>query len=163
MDLLLHAQGIESGTALRLRKRDVILEQRVIRAPGSKNANRDALRVCALSAGTPLPVMSETCIPDALLFDGMSYELARRAHVAVVRATNLPADYTLNSSRHSFAVQQLQDGVPAAFIAQNLGHRDSTMVTTVYGRYSPADEWARWQGNIARRDAAKRGSLSAQK
>ena len=158
LELLLHATGIEIGTALRLRKRDVILEQRAIRAPGSKNANRDRVARVRAFGWERIVSYVRDMLPGALLFDGVTYELAPRAHVAAIRATGLPSDYTLHSSRHSFAVQLLQESVPAQLIASNLGHRDTTMVTTVYGRYSPAvDEWSRWEANVARTDEAKRG------
>ncbi|MGH7594418.1 MAG: tyrosine-type recombinase/integrase, partial [Gemmatimonadales bacterium] len=47
-------------------------------------------------------------------------------------------NYTLRDSRHTFAVNSAKAGIPAEFIAQQLGHADTQMVNKVYSRFTPS-------------------------
>lgn len=59
-----------------------------------------------------------------------------QAHRAAVAAIG-EEDYTLHDARHSYAVRHMQANAPIMDIAQNLGHKDATLVLKVYGKYRP--------------------------
>jgi integrase len=52
-----------------------------------------------------------------------------------VTALKLLSGYTMHDARHSFAVRYMKAGVEPQHIADNLGHRDATMVLQIYGRF----------------------------
>ena len=79
-------------------------------------------------------------LPDALLFDGIDYDAARREHKAAVKSQQLREDYRIHDSRHSLAVRWMREGIPLHVIANNLGHRDTSMVERLYGRHRVRDE-----------------------
>jgi integrase len=142
--------------ALALRKRDLIPDRRAVRAPGTKNANRDRVARVRAFAWPAVEAHVKDLLPNAKLFDGVTYAHARTAHVAACRAAEI-GGYTLHSARHTFAVQLLQEGVPGALIASNFGHKDNSMVQTCYGRYKvDVDKWAVWEGRIERHAADER-------
>ena len=82
--------------------------------------------------------------PDSPLFlDGAepaAYSRALASHRAAVKRLQLPSGYTMHDARHSFAVRQMKAGVDPQLIANNLGHRDATMVLKLYGKYRVVTE-----------------------
>jgi integrase len=158
LSMLLHGTGLEIGAALELRKRDLIPEHRAIRAPGTKNFQRDRVARVRAFAWPAIEEHARGLLPAAKLFEGISYYLAREAHVAACRAAETKKGYTLHSARHSFAVQLRQEGVPFELIASNLGHKDTSEVQKCYGRFTvDVDQWAVWEGRIERHAADEQG------
>jgi integrase len=154
LSMLLHGTGLEIGAALALRKRDLIPEHRAIRAPGTKNFQRDRVARVRAFAWPAIEQHARGLLPAAKLFEGISYYMAREAHVAACTAAEIIAGYTLHSARHSFSVQLRQEGVPFELIASNLGHKDTSEVQKCYGRFTvDVDQWAVWEGRIERHAA----------
>lgn len=62
---------------------------------------------------------------------------AYRALKSALKKAELDEDYTTHDHRHTWAVQATRDGIAPHVIAYQLGHRDATMLTRVYGRFRP--------------------------
>jgi len=53
--------------------------------------------------------------------------------------------HTLHDWRHSHAIWSLQDGMPPALVAHQLGHKDTTLLHKVYGKWIvQSDEFERY-------------------
>jgi integrase len=81
-------------------------------------------------------------LPDAPLFveaDGRpaTYCRALAAHRSALKGLELPTTYTMHDARHGFAVRCMKAGIDPQLIANNLGHRDATMVLRICGKYRP--------------------------
>lgn len=164
LSMLLHGTGLEISAALSLRKRDLIPEHRAIRAPGTKNFQRDRVARVRAFAWSAIEQHARELLPAAKLFEGVTYYMAREVHVAACKAAEIEASYTLHSARHSFAVQLRQEGVPFELIASNLGHKDTSEVQKCYGRFTvDVDQWAVWEGRIERHAADELGRLKSAK
>ena len=157
LSALLHGTGLEISAALAIRKRDIDVARRAVRAPGTKNFNRDRVAKVRAFAWPYIERHIKNLLPGARLFEGITYEQARRVlHDALEAADVTVSGYSLHSARHSFAVQLLQQGVPHALIARNLGHKDESEVVRCYGRYVvDVDQWAQWEARIERNAAAE--------
>lgn len=160
LSILLHGTGLEIGAALELRKRDLIPEHRAVRAPGTKTFQRDRVARVRAFAWPAIEQHARGLLPNARLFEGMTYNHAREAHARACRAAETKKGYTLHSARHSFAVQLRQEGVPFELIASNLGHKDTSEVQKCYGRFTvDVDQWAIWEGRIERNAADERTNV----
>lgn len=156
LSALLHGAGLEIGAALELRKRDIDPKHRAVHAAGTKTKDRDRVARIQLWAWPYIERHIATLLPSALLFEGIAYHTAHRAHRAACKAAGITS-YTLHDARHSFAVQLSRQGVPNALIAANLGHKDEAEVVRTYGRYTvKVDDWARWEGWIAEKQGKQR-------
>lgn len=157
---LAHASGMELSALARLRRRDVDLKGATAHAHGTKRATRD--RVVHVDAWA-LPVLAEACaglLPDAYVFPRLRTEPGRaafrNAHHAACEATGV-ADYRVHDARHSYAVRYVAAGASAEFVAAQLGHSGTGMVTRVYGRFTPtAADAARYQAMAQARDDEQR-------
>jgi integrase len=164
LSILLHGTGLEIGAALELRKRDLIPEHRAIRAPGTKTFQRDRVARVRAFAWPAIEQHARGLLPNAKLFEGMTYNHAREAHARACKAAEITAGYTLHSARHSFAVQLRQEGVPFELIASNLGHKDTSEVQKCYGRFTvDVDQWAVWEGRIERHAADEKNRAGGRK
>ena len=75
-----------------------------------------------------------------------SYQRGRK-HLG---ATHILRD-TMHDARHSFAVRWMRDGANPQDIANNLGHKDATLVLRIYGKYRlTASDHRRARGNRAK-------------
>lgn len=129
--------GVEISAAIGVRRRNVNEDDHTVHVHGSKNAWRDRL---VLVDDWAWPQIMEACrakLPDALLFPEVTYESARAEHRKAVKALELDARYTMHDARHSFAVRWMRDNANPQDIANNLGHKDATLVLRVYGKYRP--------------------------
>jgi integrase len=154
LSMLLHGTGLEISVALALKKRDLIPEHRAIRAPGTKNFQRDRVARVRAFAWPVIEQHARGLLPAAKLFEDINYNMAREAHVAACKAAEIIAGYTLHSARHSFAVQVRQEGVAFELIASNLGHKDTSEVQKCYGQFTvDVDQWDVWEGRIERNAA----------
>lgn len=160
LSALLHGTGLEISAALAIRKRDIDVERRAVRAPGTKTFNRDRVAKIRAFAWPYVERHIKNMLPSARLFEGITYEQARRALVAALEAADISVSgYTLHSARHSFAVQLRREGVPFELIARNLGHKDTAECIKCYGRYDvDLDQWAQWEARIERNAAAEKKS-----
>jgi integrase len=132
--------GVEISAALKVRRRDVDEKARTVHVHGSKNAWRSRPVFVEDWAWTYIATAAKGKLPDAPLFveevgEAVTYYRALAAHRAAVKAVKLPAGYTMHDARHSFAVRCMKAGVDPQLIANNLGHRDATMVLRIYGKY----------------------------
>ncbi len=89
--------------------------------------------------------------PDALLFEGITGQNALRVQRKALGGLGLPKEYRLHDARHSYAVRKMKAGAEPQLTANNLGHRDATMVLRVYGKHRPvASDIARLGIKLAR-------------
>jgi integrase len=135
--------GVEISAALKVRRRDLDERAHTVHVHGTKNAWRDRPVFVEGWAWPYIAAAAKGKLPDAFLFveeDGqpVNYYRALRAHRAALKALKLPAGYTMHDARHSFAVRCMKASIDPQLIANNLGHRDATMVLRVYGKYRAA-------------------------
>lgn len=143
---LLGGTGIEVSVAVKLRRRDVDVPRKKIRAAGSKTHSRDrTVRV----AEWAWPYLEERCAalrPNDLPFPGIDRREASDAHRAACKLAEIE-DYRLRDQRHSYAVRAARGGTPAELIARQLGHANPVLVLKIYGRFMPSqqdrDKWER--------------------
>lgn len=131
--------GVEISAALKVRVRDVDQANRSVHVHGTKNAWRNRPVYVEDWAWEYIARCLKGKFPDSPLFlDGAepaTYSRALASHRAAVKRLQLPVGYTMHDARHSFAVRQMKAGVDPQLIANNLGHRDATMVLKLYGKY----------------------------
>lgn len=140
MEALMAATGVEWQVVDRLRRRDVDLEARTIHAQGGKTRWRNrVVRPTEEWAWAIFADYARDFTGNALLFEGLRHSAALRTHKKAVRELGLPA-VSLHDWRHSYAVWSLKAGYSAQVVAHQLGHRDSYLVLTRYGRHVPAAE-----------------------
>lgn len=132
--------GVEIGAALRVRRRDVNETEGTVYIRGTKNEWRSRKVILEKWAWPIFRKALRSKLPDALLFDGIDYEAARREHKAALTAQELRDDYRMHDARHSLAVRWMREGIPLHVIANNLGHRDTSMVERLYGRHRVREE-----------------------
>jgi integrase len=140
----LHATGVELGVALSLRRRDVDLARRWVRAHGRKRRNRN--RTARLAAWA-LPYVEPhlgAMLPEARVWP-LSQKQAERAHHRARGAAGI-ADYTIHDARHSYAVDALRRGASVQAVAQNLGNRPEEVLHT-YGAHLAREADYEWEHN----------------
>ena len=171
---LLAGSGIEVSVALGLRRRDLDLDNREIRAAGTKTHARDRIvRVAEWAWEYLEELLKEDSLPpdpklddaewlrslrDARLFDAIADRWeARDVHAEAIgqlskRSTSF-IGYTMRDQRHTFAVRAIRAGTPAELVARQLGHANAVLVHKVYGRFIPAqEERNRWEMIAHKRD-----------
>lgn len=134
--------GVEISPALAVRRRDVDEEQHTVHVHGTKNTWRDRIVMVDDWAWPFFAAALKNKLPDAFLFveesgEQATYPQARAEHKAALRALGLNPKYTMHDARHSFAVRWMKEGRDPQLIANNLGHRDASMVLRIYGKYRP--------------------------
>lgn len=134
--------GVEISPALAVRRRDVDEGQHTVHVHGTKNSWRDRIVMVDDWAWPFLAAALKNKLPDALLFveesgEPATYAQARAEHKASLKALGLNPKYTMHDARHSFAVRWMKEGRDPQLIANNLGHRDASMVLRIYGKYRP--------------------------
>ena len=159
LSLLLHATGIEVSVALALKKRDIDMLRKEIRARGTKTKARDRLAMVADWAWPDLEKFVRRLLPNAPLFPGVNRWTASDKHREACIALNIE-DYQLKDSRHTYAVRAIRAGAPFEHVAAQLGHIDTTMVVRVYARFRPSEaERTDWQRIATIQDEAARKAL----
>jgi len=160
---LIGGTGIDVSDALRLKRRDVDLNNREIRAAGTKTHSRDRIVRVAEWAW---PYVKRQCArlhPDAPLFTGIDRWTAGDAHRAACEALAIE-DYRQKDQRHSYAVRAMRAGTPAEIIARQMGHVDAIMVLKVYGRFAPSQsERDRWERIAAAQDKERAKAANTKK
>lgn len=158
---LAFGSGMERAALLGVRVSDVVdAESRTLRAPGTKNANRDRYVTVDRWAWVHVEPQLRNKIGCALLFD-VDYERVidefYAAQVSVGLVPPLPEGvtprsagkkgisvrgmfHTLHDCRHTYAVNRMtgDDGEltrDLQYIADQLGHSDLQMVSRIYARH----------------------------
>lgn len=155
IEALMAATGVEWQVIERLIRRDIDLTKRTVHARGGKTAWRN--RVVRATESWAWKVFDEHVRPmtdNTPVFPGIREDTALRVHKSAATAVKLPHT-TLHDWRHSYAVQALRDGYSLQVVAHNLGHKDTTLVQTRYGRHVPREE------DFVRRHARKPPSSRA--
>lgn len=134
---LMAATGMELQAVERVTRRDVDLDAGTVRARGGKNFWRDrVVRGTEPWAWEIFADYAKDFLPDAPLFGDVSRDTIRSHHHRASKVLKLPKT-TLHDWRHSYAVWSLRDGLSYAVIARQLGHKDTTLLQTVYGKFVP--------------------------
>jgi integrase len=158
---LLAGSGIDVSVALKIRKRDVDVANREIRAAGTKTYDRDRIVRVAEWAWPYVERLLNGLLADALVFSGIpDRRVAGDVHrdaceVLIARGFTIYTGYTMRDHRHTFAVRAIRAGTPAEIVAKQMGHVDGTLVTKVYGRFAPTQaERDKWERIAAAQDEA---------
>ncbi len=152
---LLHGTGMEVSVALSLKRRDVDMQRREVRAKGTKTKARDRIVKVAEWAWPIVEKHVALLTPNAALFPGINRWTASDKHREACKALEIE-DYQLKDSRHTYAVRAIRAGAPFEVVAQQLGHADTTMVVRVYGRFKPTEqERTEWERIAAAQDAKR--------
>lgn len=137
LEALMAATGVEWQVTERLVARDIDWKEKTLHARGSKTKWRNRIvRATELWAWDIFAEYARDFTPNALIFEGISKYAALRKHRAASKLLNLPHT-TLHDWRHTYAVLSLRAGYKPAVVAHQLGHHDSHLVLTRYGRFLP--------------------------
>ncbi len=134
LEALMAGTGMEWQAIANLKRRDVDLKKRTVRAHGFKNKHRN--RMVRITEDWTLPIIarhvrSVTSL-DASLFT-VTNDRALDIHQAAVKVLGLEPS-VLHDWRHTYAVNNLQRGMKPQVVKRQLGHaKNSTMVERVYG------------------------------
>ena len=157
LSALLGGTGLEPSAALRLHRRDVDLDRREVRAPGSSRQRRErVLRV----ADWAWRHVARHCralppSPDAPLFAGIDRRALAASHRRACLELGL-ADFRPSDLRHSWAVRAVRAGTPLELVAHHLGLVSPSRVVEVYGRFAPERvERDRWEQLATAQDAER--------
>jgi len=134
--------GVEISAALRVQLSELDQESRTVHIHGTKNRWRDRIVLVEDWAWPIFLSAAKGKVGNAGLFTEDSgapadYARARLEHKAALKALGLNPAYTMHDARHSFAVRWMKAGHDPQLIANNLGHRDASMVLRIYGKYRP--------------------------
>lgn len=135
IDALMVGAGLEWQAVARLRARDLDLTAGTVQAHGGKTRWRN--RLCRIVEEWTIRSIAPALkgkLPDALVFDGITEWGALAAHKAAAKAKGLPPS-TLHDWRHTHAVLMLRAGYKPTVVAHQLGHRDTSLVWSRYGRF----------------------------
>lgn len=136
MEALMAATGMELGAVQRVRRSDIALFTNRVRAHGSKTLWRNREVVSTEPWAWEMVVRHvQSILPDALCFTVRGDTLLK-THQRISKELGLP-ETTLHDWRHSYAVWSLKDGISETAVAQQLGHKDTSLLRKVYGRYIP--------------------------
>ena len=135
LEATMWACGWEWGACERATTADFDLSALTAFARGTKTATRQRLTVITQPVVVPwLQDALRHKLPAARVWAGLRNDRVLKVHQGVCRDLGLPVT-TLHDWRHSFAVSNLKAGRSIQFVAQMLGHANTTLVQTRYGRY----------------------------
>lgn len=153
MHAVMSGTGMEVSAVCALRYRDIDRERRALRARGTKRRHRDRTvrffpRWEAEWDLLERHLAAHPGVGDALVFAGQDRYASYAALMAACAALAI-ADYRQHDWRHTYTVQAIRDRMPDHLIAHQLGHANTLMVQTVYGRFrvtaEDLDAWTREQ------------------
>ncbi len=156
---LMCGSGMEIGTVLALRHRDVDVTGGTVHAHGTKRVHRD--RVVRVTEPWCWEIFvgwlrSQRALPDAQVFR-ISYWAATEALQRALEAQKL-TNYRSHDWRHTYGVQALRDGESPQVVAHQLGHKTAAMVHAVYGRYVPVNSDYRSKQTVGLTVASERAA-----
>lgn len=136
---LMAGSGMELGAALAVTRDDIDLDAATAHARGSKTVWRN--RVVRIEAWA-IPFLRIAAGEDVgpwLVFPPMAHRDILNAFRAAQKAVGL-SGHRLHDLRHTYAVNALKKGYKPGIVAHQLGHKDASMVTKVYGRFIPDEK-----------------------
>jgi integrase len=158
LEALMVATGMDWSDTTRLKRRDVDLDAKTVRAHGSKRSWRN--RSCAITELWVIPIIAgyiKDFTPNAPLFPNAHEKTFLDRHHAAGVDAKVPRS-TLHDHRHSYSVNALRRGMPLQLVAHQLGHKDTTLVQRTYGKFVPqAFDFARWTDAAAPSAMPKKG------
>lgn len=174
MSALGHASGMELQALRHLRVEYLDPKRQRARARGTKRPWRDRwvdveawawplvqAHLAALAAALGRPLRPSDLVFPALA-ERRGAQRFQRAHRAAVRRLGLDPAYGVHDARHTYAVRYIAAGVPAEYVAGQLGHKDTEQVNATYGRFRPSTaDAARYQAMAAARDAERAAEVEA--
>lgn len=147
---LLAATGLDVSALLRLTRGSV--DGLTIQNRRPKTGKHHTVIV----AGWAEPYLKAACagkMPGARLFAGLDRWRASDHHHAACQALGIDG-YTQRDARHTCAVRLAQAGMPMLQIAEQLGHSNAQLVTTVYAVHAPPmTDRLMWERVAQERDA----------
>ncbi len=156
LEAIMAGCGAEWQAVTRLRRRDIDLDDATVELHGSKTPWRN--RTAKITEDWTLPAITAYVsgfTPNALLFDGIEDKKAHAAHYAACAAAKVQRSH-LHDWRHSYAVMLRRRGVSNVIIARQLGHANTVLVATRYGRFEPdTAEVTRAAGGLKNRAARR--------
>lgn len=133
LEALMAGTGMEWQAVANLKRRDIDLKARTVRAHGHKNRHRN--RLVRITEDWTLPIITRHCqslTPNAPLFT-VKHDRAIYQHARAVKMLQLEPS-VLHSWRNTYAVNNLQRGMRPQVVKRQLGHaKNSTMVERIYG------------------------------
>jgi integrase len=136
IEALMAATGVEWQVVERLTRRDVDLHSRTLHARGGKTPWRNrVVRGTELWAWRIFADYAKQFTDNAQVFSVSKFR-ALEVHLEAAEVLNLPRT-TLHDWRHTYAVGALRDGYSIQVVAHQLGHRDTVLVQSRYGRFVP--------------------------
>lgn len=136
IEALMAATGVEWQVIERLVRRDIDLKAKTVHARGGKTPWRNrVVRATEVWAWKIFAEYARDFTENAPLFP-LSKFRALEEHLVAAEAVKLPRT-TLHDWRHTYAVQALRDGYSLQVVAHQLGHKDTLLVQTRYGRFVP--------------------------
>lgn len=133
LESLMAGTGMEWQAIAALKRRDVDLKLRTVRAHGHKNKYRN--RLVRITEAWTLPVITKHLkhlTPNAPVFT-INHDRALDVHHAACTAAGVQ-DSRLHDWRHTYAVNNLQAGMRPQVVKRQLGHApNSTVVERIYG------------------------------
>lgn len=144
LSALRHGAGVEMQAALATKKRDIVdAAARIVWAHGSKNDHRDRQVIVEPEQWTVFYryVRAGRFLPDARLFPVTikEHRSVEKDALAALGKTGaeIPKGYTLHACRHSYAVEMFRQGRDPVMVANNLGHANTALALTLYGKFRP--------------------------
>lgn len=128
--------GADWSDTQRLRVSDVNMQTLKVRLRGSETPWRN--RVVRITEAWTIPHFLPALVnklPDAPVFMGGSNAAIERHHLAVAAAK--AEGSTLHDWRHTYAVNALKRGEKETVVAHQLGHHNTNLVRSRYGRFIP--------------------------
>lgn len=139
IEALMCATGVEWQVITRVRRRDIDFQAKTLEAHGSKTPWRNrTVRGTETWAWEIFASYARDFTDNALIFDGVDQYRALAIHKRASKTLGLPVT-TLHDWRHTYSVIALKAGYTATVIAHQLGHHDTYLVQTRYGRHVPDD------------------------
>jgi integrase len=140
LEAVMAGSGVEWQAIERAHRRDFDLEKWTFHAHGGKNRYRNRIvRITEQWARPAIRQHLETLGPNARAFEGITEWGALRIHKKASEELRLP-ETTLHDWRHSYAVNNLRDGMRPQVVKRQLGHApNSTLLERVYGVWIVTD------------------------
>jgi integrase len=159
LSAMLGGTGLEIAAVLELRRHDVDLDRREVRARARRRGVPQAVRVARVAdwAWRLVARHARALPPGARLFAGIDRRAADASHRAACEAEGITG-YRVQDQRHSWAVRAVRAGMPAELVGRQLGLTGPARVLAVYGRFAPERaELDRWE-QLATAQDAERGA-----
>ena len=140
LEALMAGSGVEWQAVERAARRDFDLEKWTFHAHGGKNRYRNrVVKITEPWTRAAIRQHVERFGPNAMVFEGITEWGALRMHKKASKALKLPMT-TLHDWRHSYAVNNLRDGMKPQVVKRQLGHApNSTLLERVYGVWIVTD------------------------